>query len=66
MSDKAVDIHVRPEFENDNLGMAENVDIERPLSVFERIANINAVRKFSILLGSVSYTHLTLPTNREV
>ena len=51
MSDKAVDIHVRPEFENDNLGIAENVDIERPLSVFERIANINAVRKFSILQG---------------
>ena len=40
MSDNAAQIHVGPEFENKNLGKAENVDIERPLSVFERIANI--------------------------
>ncbi|MDD9917570.1 MAG: hypothetical protein OXT01_23220 [Rhodospirillaceae bacterium] len=51
MSDNAVEIHVRPEFENKNLGKATDVDVERPLSMFERIANINAVRKFSILLG---------------
>lgn len=51
MSDNAVEIHVRPEFENKDLGKATDVDVERPLSLFERIANINAVRKFSILLG---------------
>ncbi len=51
MSENAVETYVRPEFENKNLGKALDVDVERPLSLFERIANINAVRKFSILLG---------------
>ena len=51
MSDNAADIYVRPEIENTDLSVAENVDVERPLSMFERISNINAVRKFSILLG---------------
>jgi NitT/TauT family transport system permease protein len=51
MSDKAVETYVRPEFENTSLGKAQDIDVERPLSLFERISNINAVRKFSILLG---------------
>ena len=53
MSDKAVDIYIRPEFEVGQLGKAKNVDVERQLSLFERISNINAVRKLSILLGLV-------------
>ena len=53
MSDKAVDIYIRPEFEAGTLKDAENVDVERELSLFERISNINAVRKLSILLGLV-------------
>ena len=51
MTDDAAETYVRPEFENKSLGAAQDVDVERPLSLFERIANINAVRKFSILLG---------------
>jgi len=53
MSDKAIDIYIRPEFESGALGAAENVDVERELSLVERISNINAVRKLSILLGLV-------------
>ncbi|NKB59094.1 MAG: ABC transporter permease subunit [Alphaproteobacteria bacterium] len=63
MSENAVETYVRPEFENKDLGKALDVDVERPLSVFERIANINAVRKFSILLGLLfaweAYTRLS-------
>ncbi|MCG8545149.1 MAG: ABC transporter permease [Alphaproteobacteria bacterium] len=50
MSDKAVDIYIRPEFEAGTLKEAQNVDVERELSLFERISNINAVRKLTILL----------------
>ncbi len=53
MSDKAIDIYIRPEFEVSELGQARNVDVERQLSLVERISNINAVRKLSILLGLV-------------
>ncbi len=53
MSDKAIDTYVRPEFEVDSLKDATNVDVERQLSLIERISNINAVRKMSILLGLV-------------
>ncbi len=65
MSDKALDIYVRPEFEVDGLKDATNVDVERQLSIFERISNINAVRKMSILLGLVvawqAYTMIAKP-----
>lgn len=53
MSDKTLDIYVRPEFESGTLGTAENVDVQRELSLWERFSNINAVRKLSILLGLV-------------
>ncbi len=53
MSDKTVDIYIRPEFEVATLGDASNVDVERRLSAWEKFSNINAVRKFSILLGLV-------------
>lgn len=65
MSDKAIDIYVRPEFEVDGLKDATNVDVERQLSLIERISNINAVRKMSILLGLViawqAYTMIAQP-----
>ena len=53
MSDKAVDIYIRPEFEAAELGAIKDVNIERKLSAWERFSNINAVRKMSILLGLV-------------
>ena len=40
MSDKAIDLYIRPEFESGALGAAENVDVERELSLVERISNI--------------------------
>lgn len=53
MSDNTFQTYFRPEFENKNLGDAQNVDVERRMSAFERIGNINSVRKLSILLGLV-------------
>jgi NitT/TauT family transport system permease protein len=50
MSASALDIYVRPEFEVRQLKTVEHVEVERQLSLFERISNINAVRKFTILL----------------
>lgn len=47
---KTLDIYIRPEFEAGELGAAQNVDVERQLSAWERFSNINAVRKLSILL----------------
>ena len=53
MSDKAHDLYIRPELEATELGAAQNVDVERDLSAWERFSNINAVRKMSILLALV-------------
>jgi sulfonate transport system permease protein len=65
MSDKALDTYLRPEFEVGALQDATNVDVERQLSLVERISNINAVRKMSILLGLVvlwqGYTMIVQP-----
>lgn len=65
MSDKALGTYVRPEFEVGALKDATNVDVERQLSLVERISNINAVRKMSILLGLVvlwqGYTMIAQP-----
>ena len=44
---------IRPEFEVSDLRKAEIGEVARPLSVFERVSNINAVRKFTILLSIV-------------
>ena len=44
-------IHVRPEFEVADLRKAEIGDIVVPLSVFERLWNINGIRKATILIG---------------
>ncbi len=53
MSDKAIDIYIRPEFEAAEVGAIKDVNIERKLSAWERFSNINAIRKMSILLGLV-------------
>ena len=47
-------IHVRPEFEVNNLGEAALGDVARPLSAIERLWNVNAVRKLTILFGLVA------------
>ena len=46
-------IHVRPEFEVDELPTPELGDVARPLSIAERLWNVNGVRKAVILLGLV-------------
>ena len=47
-------IVVRPEFEIDDLKKAEIGDVARPLSVVEKVADNNSVRKFTILLVVVA------------
>ena len=52
MSDQSVTsgaIHVRPEIVNE-IGVAGTGEVERRLSMFERIANIDPLRKFTILI----------------
>jgi NitT/TauT family transport system permease protein len=46
-------IHVREEFEHTELPVPELGDVARPLSVLERLWNVNGVRKAVILLGLV-------------
>jgi sulfonate transport system permease protein len=57
MSEKALAdtsaIYVRPEFENTNLGVAVIGDYERPLSLVEKISQVEPVRKFAVLVGVV-------------
>jgi NitT/TauT family transport system permease protein len=57
MSDKALaetsPIYIRPEFENTNLSAAVIGDYERPLSLVERISQVEPVRKFAVLIGVV-------------
>jgi len=58
MSDNAVSaasdgIYVRPEFVNDAIGVAGTGEVERRLSIFERVSNIDPVRKFTVLIGVV-------------
>ena len=47
------DIVIRPEFVVEDIGDAAIGDVARPLSLVERIWDINAVRKGAILLGLV-------------
>jgi NitT/TauT family transport system permease protein len=47
------EIYVRPEFVVEDIGDADIADVARPLSIAERIWEINAVRKGAILLGLV-------------
>jgi NitT/TauT family transport system permease protein len=53
MTDTTTNITIRSEFVVDTLETAQDVDVERRLSLFERISNVNAIRKLTILLGLV-------------
>jgi NitT/TauT family transport system permease protein len=46
-------LYVRPEYEASDIGAADHGDVARRLSLFERIRDINALRKLSILVGLV-------------
>lgn len=53
MSDHAIQPYVRKEFEGQQIGEAVIGDVERRLSVWERISNVDAVRKLSVLVTLV-------------
>lgn len=53
MPERAPAVHLRPEYETRGLGAAEIGEIEVELSLFERIRDIDAVRKLSILVALV-------------
>ena len=53
MSDGSAQLTIRPEFEAREIGAADHGDVAHALPLFERIRNINAVRKLSILVGLV-------------
>jgi sulfonate transport system permease protein len=50
---KAISLFIRPEFENPAVETAVVGDIERRLSLWERISNMDPVRKFSVLVSLV-------------
>ncbi len=49
-SDSAVQLYIRQEFENPAVEEAVVGDIERRLSIWERVSNMDPVRKLSVLL----------------
>ncbi len=53
MLDGSAPLYLRPEYEEKDIGAADHGDVARALSLFERVRNINAVRKLSILVGLV-------------
>ena len=57
MPEQAPAIHLRDEYEVAGLGAAEIGDIERRLSLYERISNVDAVRKLTILVSLVVVCH---------
>ena len=52
VDDQAV-VHVRPELEKADVTTATVGDVERQLSLFERVSNFDPVRKFSVLVSVV-------------
>lgn len=53
MPEGSAKLYVRPEYEASDIGAADHGDVARRLSLFERIRDINALRKLSILVGLV-------------
>jgi len=53
MPDNSARLHLRPEYENSDIGAADHGDVARVLPLFERVRNVNAVRKLSIVVGLV-------------
>ena len=53
MPDGSARLYLRPEYEAKDIGTADHGDVARALSLFERVRNLNAVRKLSILVGLI-------------
>jgi NitT/TauT family transport system permease protein len=53
MPDNSTRLHLRPEYEHADIGAADHGDVARVLPLFERVRNVNAVRKLSIVVGLV-------------
>jgi NitT/TauT family transport system permease protein len=53
MPEGSARLYIRPEYEADGIGAADHGDVARALSLFERVRDVNAVRKLSILVGLV-------------
>ena len=53
MSDRAVQPYVREELDSQEIGDAAVGDVERRLSLWERVSNVDAVRKLSVLVALV-------------
>jgi len=48
----------RPEFERPSVGKANTADVARPLSMVEKISNVDPVRKFTVLLTAIVFWEL--------
>jgi len=53
MPEGSAQIVIRPEYETSEIGAADHGDVARKLSLFERVRDMNSVRKLSLLLGLV-------------
>lgn len=53
MPEGSARLHIRPEYEATEIGAADHGDVARALSLYERVSNINSIRKLSILVGLV-------------
>jgi len=53
VSERPARLLQRPEFEHASIGAASTADVARPLSLIERLANVDPVRKFTVLLGAI-------------
>ena len=50
---QAAAVYFRPEFENPSVGTAAVGEVERRLTLYERISNVEPVRKFTVLLAVI-------------
>lgn len=53
MAERAPHPVERPEFEHSGVGKANTADVARPLSLAERLSNVDPLRKFTVLLGVI-------------
>ncbi|NIM28020.1 MAG: ABC transporter permease subunit [Gammaproteobacteria bacterium] len=53
MPEGSARLHIRPEYEATEIGAADHGDVARALSLYERVSNINSIRKLTILVGLV-------------
>lgn len=53
MPEGTAQLVLRPEYETSEIGAADHGDVARRLSLFERVRDMNSVRKLSILVGLV-------------